>query len=213
MKLTKFGHACVRLEGPGGRLVIDPGALTEDAAVEDADGILVTHEHFDHFAESHVRTAAEANRNLRVWTVPAVAELLTGLGDRLQVVGHGDVFAAAGFEVEAFGTWHGTTHPDMPPVRNTGFLVDGSVFHPGDALTVPDRPVKTLLMPVHTSWCRTAELIDWVRDIAPARAVPVHDSALNGVGVAMADGLFGKHGPGINSTYVRLDPMDAIDDA
>ena len=32
MKLTKHAHACVELDKDGGRLVIDPGTLTPDAA-------------------------------------------------------------------------------------------------------------------------------------------------------------------------------------
>ncbi|WP_328499955.1 MBL fold metallo-hydrolase [Streptomyces sp. NBC_00457] len=211
MKLTKFGHSCIRLEGPEGRLVIDPGSFTEDESVERADAILVTHEHFDHFTEFRVRGAAEANRGLQVWTVAAVAELLTGLGDQLHVISHGDAFTAAGFEIEAHGTWHATLHPDMPAVTNTGFLIEQSLFHPGDALTVPDKPVSTLLLPVHTSWSRFSELIDWVREVAPERAVPMHDGALNPLGLAMADGLLGEHGPGINASYVRLNPLEEID--
>jgi L-ascorbate metabolism protein UlaG (beta-lactamase superfamily) len=30
MKITKFGHSCIRLDGDGGSLVIDPGIYTED---------------------------------------------------------------------------------------------------------------------------------------------------------------------------------------
>ena len=66
MRLTKFGHACIRLEGPGGSLVVDPGVLFEDAAVAGVDSILVTHEHFDHFAEGRIRAAARANPALQV---------------------------------------------------------------------------------------------------------------------------------------------------
>ncbi|MGP4012065.1 MBL fold metallo-hydrolase [Streptomyces sp. 4N124] len=212
MKLTRFGHACVRLESPGGRLVIDPGCWTEDESVERADAILVTHEHVDHFTEARVRRAAEANRGLQVWTVAAVAEVLTGLGDQLHVIGHGDVFTAAGFEIEAHGARHATLHPDVPAVANTGFLVDRSLFHPGDALIVPDKRVRTLLVPVHTPWTRVRDLIDWVREVAPERAVPMHDGTLNSMGIAVVDGLLGENGPGISTLYLRLNPLEELDE-
>jgi len=32
-------------------------------------------------------------------------------------------------------------------IENTGFMIDGSVFHPGDSFTVPQDPVQTLLLP------------------------------------------------------------------
>jgi L-ascorbate metabolism protein UlaG (beta-lactamase superfamily) len=207
MKLTKFGHACVRLDGDGGRLVLDPGGFTEDAAIAGADAILITHEHPDHFLENRVRAAAAANPGLEVWTVAAVAESLIGLGDQLHVVGHGDTFTAAGFEVEAHGTWHAEIHPDIPRITNTGFLIDARLFHPGDALTVPDKAIETLLLPVHAPWSRISDLIDWLREVAPTRAVGVHDGLLNAFGLTLVGGLLGDRGPGIGTEYVRLEPL------
>jgi L-ascorbate metabolism protein UlaG (beta-lactamase superfamily) len=141
MKLTKFGHACIRLEGDSGSMVIDPGMFTEDAAVDAADAILITHQHPDHFFEERIRKTAAANPELEIWTVGAVADSLVGLGGQVHVVGDGDTFTAAGFEVEAHGTWHAEIHPDIPRITNTGFLIDGRLFHPGDALTVPGKPI------------------------------------------------------------------------
>ncbi|MET0699337.1 MAG: MBL fold metallo-hydrolase [Mycobacterium sp.] len=211
MKLTRFGHSCVRIEGPGGVIVIDPGDLSDDACLDGADAILITHEHFDHFSQSRIRSAVEANRGLTVWSVAAVAELLAGL-PRIHTIGHGASFTAAGFDIEAHGTWHAQIHSDVPRVMNTGFLVEGQLFHPGDALTIPDKPVDTLLLPVHAAWSRTSDLIDWVREIAPYRTVGVHDGALNRVGVAIMDGLLGNHGPGIGSIYSPVAPYGSIDD-
>jgi L-ascorbate metabolism protein UlaG (beta-lactamase superfamily) len=212
MKLTKFGHACVRLEGDEGALVIDPGAFTEDASVAGAGAILITHEHPDHFVEDRIRAAAAANGGLQVWTVAAVAESLTGLGDQLHVVGHGDTFTAAGFEVEAHGTWHAEIHPDIPRITNTGYLIDQRLFHPGDALTVPDKPIETLLLPVHAPWSRISDLIDWLREVAPTRALAVHDAALSAIGIAMVGGLLGARGPGIGTEYLRLEPLEQTAD-
>lgn len=212
MKLTKFGHACIRLDGPGGRLVIDPGGLTEDWAVDGADSILITHEHFDHFTEGRIRATARVNRGLQIWTVSAVAELLTGMGMQVNVIGHGDRFTTAGFQVEAHGAWHALIHPDIPVVANTGFLIDQRLFHPGDALTIPDKPVTTVMLPVHAPWARISDLIDWVRELSPRYALAIHDGMLNPVGTAMVNGLLGENGPGINSTYRYLKPAEHLDD-
>jgi L-ascorbate metabolism protein UlaG (beta-lactamase superfamily) len=211
VKLTKFGHACIRLEGGGGALVIDPGVFTEDAAVAGADAILITHEHADHFVEARVRSAAGANPGLQVWTVGAVAESLPGLGTQLHVVGDGDTFTAAGFEVEAHGTWHAEVHRDIPRVANTGFLIDGRLFHPGDALTVPDKPIETLMLPVHAPWSRISDLIDWVREVSPTRTLAVHDGLLNEKGLGLVGALLGDNGPGTGAAYQRLAPLDHFD--
>src|SRR5215469_5952080 len=49
MRMTKLGHACVRLEKDGTALVIDPGTWSDaDAALSGASAVLITHEHADH---------------------------------------------------------------------------------------------------------------------------------------------------------------------
>ena len=45
MRITKFGHACVRIEHDGKVVVVDPGAFTDAEAVDGATAVLVTHEH------------------------------------------------------------------------------------------------------------------------------------------------------------------------
>lgn len=52
----------------------------------------------------------------------------------MHVVGAGDALTVAGFDVQVHGEWHAVIHPDVPRMPNVGFLVDGLVFHPGDAL-------------------------------------------------------------------------------
>ena len=39
-----------------------------------ADAILITHEHFDHFSEDRIRVAVQANPGVQIWTIAAVAE-------------------------------------------------------------------------------------------------------------------------------------------
>ncbi|MFC1420623.1 MBL fold metallo-hydrolase [Streptacidiphilus cavernicola] len=211
MRLTKMGHACVRLEKDGQTLVLDPGVFTEAEALDGADAVLVTHEHFDHFEESRLRAAAEANPALRIWTNGAVAEQLSGLGKgRVHVVGHGDTFTAAGFDVEVHGEWHAVIHPDLPQIENVGFaLDDGALFHPGDALTVPDRPIRTLLLPVHAPWSKTAEVTEYAVAVGAARTYAVHDAMLSPIGLAGVERFAGMLAP--KAGYQRLAPGEAAD--
>lgn len=211
MTLTKFGHACVRLEGhDGGTLVVDPGGLTDASALDGAHAVLVTHEHSDHFSEEHLWSALRADQDLEIWTNAAVAGQLTGAGPRVHVVGDGDAFSAAGFEITVHGTWHAQIHPDLPRVGNIGFLVDGTLFHPGDAFTDPGARVDTLLLPVHGPWSAIGELIDYVRQIAPYRALAVHDGGLNAIGNTVVDGLLGERGPGLGAEYTRLNAGESL---
>jgi len=211
IRVTKFGHACVALEKDGRRIVIDPGGLTPEDATAGADAILITHEHFDHFSAETVRAACARNPELQVLTCGPVAAQLDDLGPVVTPVGAGDATQVAGFDIEVHCEWHALVHPDIPRVRNVGFLVDGSVFHPGDALTLPGAAVSTLLLPVHGPWSRLGELIDWVREVAPRQAVGIHDGALNDVGLAMVGGLLGDRGPGTGAPYTRLASGESLD--
>jgi L-ascorbate metabolism protein UlaG (beta-lactamase superfamily) len=211
MELIKHGHACVVLRDGDRRLVLDPGAFTEPSALDGASAVLITHEHADHFVPDRLRAALDADPALEVWTNTSVAAQLEGLGPRVHVVGHGDAVTVAGFDVHVHGELHAEVHPEIPRIPNVGFLVDGLVFHPGDALTVPDEPVATLLLPVHAPWSKAAEVIDYVREVHADQAYAVHDALLSDTGLGVVGGLLGERGPGTPTPYSRLAPGDTVE--
>jgi L-ascorbate metabolism protein UlaG (beta-lactamase superfamily) len=206
MKLTKKGHACVRIEQGGRTLVIDPGAFTEEDAVAGADAILITHEHFDHFQEDHLRAALDGNAAAAVWTLASVAgQVSAAFPGRVHTVGEGDTFTAAGFDIEVHGQLHAVIHPDIPRITNVGYVINGSLFHPGDALTVPNRPVDTLLLPVHAPWNKLSEVIDYVRAVKPQRAIDIHNALLSDIAPVVYDRMLGPEGPGVGGAeHLRL---------
>jgi L-ascorbate metabolism protein UlaG (beta-lactamase superfamily) len=210
MRLMKKGHACVRLEQDGVTLVIDPGSFSAPDALDGAHAVLITHEHADHFVEERLRTAAERYPDLRIWTNRTVATLLGGMGPRVTSVQRGDRFSVGSFEVLVVGETHAMIHPDVPRVLNVGYLV-GGVFHPGDAFTLPEQPVDTLLLPVHAPWSKIAEVIDFTRAVKPRLAVPIHDALLSDIGLGLVDRLLGPNGPGIGAEYRRLSSTDALE--
>jgi L-ascorbate metabolism protein UlaG (beta-lactamase superfamily) len=211
LTITKRGHSCLQVSHEGGTLVIDPGVFSDPDALDGADALLITHEHVDHVDEPVVRAALAANPALHVWTNASVAAMLDGLGTRVTVVGHGDTFTAAGVAVEAHGELHAVIHPDIPRVRNVGYLLEGRVFHPGDALTVPDRPVETLMLPVHAPWNKISEVIDYVRAVGPGIAYSIHETLLSPPGLALVGRLLGEGGPGVGTaTYRHLPSGDAF---
>ncbi|MFD7322588.1 MBL fold metallo-hydrolase [Streptomyces sp. NPDC059875] len=209
MKLTKKSHACVRLEKDGRTLVIDPGGFSEEDSALGADVVLVTHEHPDHFDEGRLRVGLESNPAAEIWTLRSVADKLSAaFPGRVHTVGHGDTFRAGGFDVQVHGELHAVIHPDIPRITNVGFLVDGSVFHPGDALTVPEHPVDTLMLPVMAPWNKISEVIDYVREVKPRRAIDVHDALLTDLARPIYDRQIGALA---GTDHGRLTPGDSTE--
>ncbi|MFI9202019.1 MBL fold metallo-hydrolase [Streptomyces sp. NPDC053048] len=213
MKLTKHSHACVRLEKNGRTLVIDPGGFSEEDAAVGADAVLVTHEHPDHFDENRLRAALEANPAAELWTLRSVAEQVSAaFPGRVHTVGEGDAFTAAGFDVQVHGQLHAVIHPDIPRITNVGYLVDGSLFHPGDALTLPGQPVETLMVPVMAPWSRVADVIDYIREVKPRRAIDIHDALLTDLARPVYDRMLGPDGPGVGGAdHSRMAAGQAIE--
>ncbi|MEO3793553.1 MBL fold metallo-hydrolase [Nonomuraea sp. B10E15] len=188
MKVTKFTHACVRVEHEGRRLVIDPGTWTEPSALDGADAVLVTHEHGDHADVLRLLGAG-----VRVYA-PGGAEL-----GRLPYtpVSAGEELSVAGFHVRACGGRHAPVYDGLPDCANIGYLVEHALYHPGDSLHVPQEPVETLLVPLQASWLKTAEVIDFVRAVRARRAYGIHDAQVNERGLASVNGWLAQEtGPG-----------------
>lgn len=212
MRMTKLGHACVRLEKDDRTLVVDPGGLTpESGALAGADAVLITHEHFDHLDADRLRRAMTEDPRLEIWTCAAVAESLADLGGRVHAAGHGDALTIAGFDVQVHGEKHEVVHPDVPPVENIGFFVDGQVFHPGDAFTVPGVPVPTLCLPVSAPWMKVTEMYAYVREVGPERAYAIHDGLLNDVGLSLVDSQVGGEGEKQGKDFRRLKPGETVE--
>ena len=212
MRMTKFTHACVRLDDGDRTLVIDPGTFSEcDVALAGADAVLVTHEHADHIDAEALRGAAEAQPGLRIWAPSSVTGNLTDLGSRVETVEPGDTFDAAGFAVQTFGGQHALIHPTIPVVANVGYLVSEAVYHPGDSFVVPDRPVETLLLPLHAPWSKTGEVIDFLISVRATRAVQIHDALLNDTGRAGIEAHVRRLGDRYGTEFRHLDPQAYLD--
>ena len=188
MKLTKFAHACVRLEKDGKVLLIDPGTFSEDAAFETADAVLITHEHPDHVDVERLR-----GLQVPIFTTAGVAGQL---GDeRVTVVSDGQSFDAAGFAVRAYGKDHAVILPELGvPRENIGYLVDDAVYHPGDSFTRPDREVHTNLVPISGPWFALPAAVEYARSVKAEQTVGIHNALLSDIGLGMMKRWIGEAG-------------------
>lgn len=191
MRVTKFTHSCLRVEGAG-VLVVDPGEFSESSALDGADAVLVTHEHVDHLDVRAVTAAVARRPQLRIFAHEAVLPLLADVAGATTAVAPGEEFEAAGYRVRAFGGQHAIIHPYVPVFANLGFRIEHegtNLYHPGDSFVVPDQPVETLFVPLNAPWATIAESLEFVRTVRPARAFALHDGLLNERGAA----IYSKH--------------------
>ncbi|HWG98252.1 MAG TPA: MBL fold metallo-hydrolase [Pilimelia sp.] len=209
MRVTKYAHSCLRIARDGAVLVIDPGMFSEAAALDGVDAVLITHEHADHLDVDALADALGKRPSVRIYTHSDVVPKLGDLAEVTTTVAAGQSFQAAGFGVRAFGGWHAQIHPDIPLVPNLGFLVEDSLYHPGDSFDVPpDVAVETLFVPVSAPWLKVSEAVDFVRAVAPRRAFALHDCLLSEVGHRLHDGLLEKLS---GCAYARLSAGTAVD--
>jgi L-ascorbate metabolism protein UlaG (beta-lactamase superfamily) len=208
MNVTKYGHSCIRIENDGAVTVIDPGVFTERVALDGADAVLITHEHMDHMVVETLADELAKRPTVRVFTHPGVAEKLAALTGAVTTVTSGEEFEAAGLKVKAFGGWHAVIHPDLPPVVNLGFLINDSLYHPGDSFDVPaGASIDTLFVPVTAPWLKSSESVDFIRAVAPRRAYALHDALGNDNNFGIISGLLNSLG---GAPYERLEPGTSI---
>ncbi len=196
----------MRLETDGHVIVLDPGAFSEPEAVDGATAVLITHEHADHYSADHLRRT-----DAPIHTIGAVAEQIRkddpGLAERVQVVAPGEQFDP-GVPTTAIGEKHAIIHSDIPGINNSGFLFDiegTTIYHPGDALTLPESKVDLLLLPVSAPWLKIGECIDFARAVGAPKSLAIHDKIYSDFGLGFAatllDALLGD-----DQEYVRIEP-------
>jgi L-ascorbate metabolism protein UlaG (beta-lactamase superfamily) len=201
MQLTHFGHSCLLVQTDSARLLIDPGTLASGfESARELDAVLITHQHPDHLDVDRLRELLAANPNAQLIADGASAKQLADAGIVAQAASPGERLELGGTTVEPLGGQHAMIHPDIPVIPNNAYLVDGTLLHPGDSFTVPDRPVEILGVPTGAPWMKAAEAVEYLRAVSPRVAVPIHEGVL--ARPQMVYGLFERLSPA--ATTVRV---------
>lgn len=209
MQVTRLGHAAVLVETSSARLLVDPGAYSTDwHNLADLDAVLVTHQHPDHVDAVNIAGLMGRNPDARLLAEDGAITLLAERGLEAAVAIPGDSHDIGDMVVEVVGGAHAIIHPSLPRVGNVGYVVSAGggprLFHPGDAYDTVPAAIDVLALPLTAPWAKAAATADFLNEVAPSRAFPIHDGGLNETGW----GLYLRVVGGLAGADISLDHID-----
>ena len=177
-----LGHATFRLSGDGRKVYIDPYQVEDP---DDADLVLLTHEHFDHCSPE------DAEKVSRPSTVIAGPEScrpkVASIGAEFVAVGQSGVYEAAGVRFSTVPAYN--IGKDFHPKNagGVGYIVEiggERIYHAGDTDRIPEMAgleADVALLPVGGTYTMTAaEAAEAFKSMKAARAVPMHYGSVAG---------------------------------
>jgi L-ascorbate metabolism protein UlaG (beta-lactamase superfamily) len=176
MKITKYLHSCVLIEHDGKKLLFDPGSLTfndVDFKPEDVgpvDVILLTHSHPDHLFPKFLKRIPTK----KIITHQEIADLLKQESIEVEVIEKDGVKVVEGFTIKAVETPHGSLPVAVP--YNLGYIINDSVYNPGDSYARTDIRADVLLLPIVSPWGTLNDAVAFATKLNPKQVIPVHEA-------------------------------------
>lgn len=174
MKLTKFVHSCVLVEDDGKTILVDPGqfswqsGLFKIEALNNLDGVVITHEHFDHFNEEFVRAIISKFPDVLFVSTPAVVEKLPQLGAKQTTTESVD-----GIEIFSKAK-HASLAPLGEAPDNVAVHVNGKITFGGDRHDL-EATKDVLALTVTAPWGSMTDAVGMALNLKPKIILPIHD--------------------------------------
>lgn len=177
MKITRYFQSCLLIEEEGVRLLIDPSGHEAGnfEAFGKLDAVIYTHEHGDHFdaglaqkfQDSGVSIYANAGTARQMKTQPSI-------------VTDGQEFEVKGVKVKALELPHCLMWDGSEGPQNTGYLVAGKLFHPGDGKELAGLNVEILALPINGPDISLKDALGFAKQIGAKKFIPIHYDYLGG---------------------------------
>lgn len=170
-----LGHDAFRIDDQGKQIYIDPWKLSATAI--DADYILVTHSHFDHFSKEDI--ARISKETTRIFCPADVANELkanaTDMSPNQELI-------VDQLKIKAIAAYNIGKHFHTRDKNWLGFIItlsDGtSIYHAGDTDFIPEMKslkVDIALLPVSGTYVMTAaEAVQAANTFQPKVVIPMH---------------------------------------
>ena len=178
VKLTLLNNAGIMIEFQDSRIYIDPIDLNEEYENLPADGILITHDHGDHY-QPDVIEMLQKEDTINVF--PEIMEAEISLFDGIGVVPE-ESLMIGNITISTFYMYTGSSHPQES--NYTSYIIDingFTIFHAGDSYNLYEYydlegEIDVAMLPLGPG-CQTmadADIISALSRIQPTYFIPIH---------------------------------------
>jgi L-ascorbate metabolism protein UlaG (beta-lactamase superfamily) len=178
MKVTRYFQSCLLIEEGSARILIDPSGHEKDhiGKLGRLDAVFYTHEHADHFDAEMAQTFIEQG------IAPVYANASTGKFIKASkiVVSDGQEIKISGIKIKAIELPHCLMVDSSPGPQNTGYLVGGRLFHPGDGKELAGLKVDNLALPIAGPDISPKDAFDFAKQVSAKSVIPIHYDFLGG---------------------------------
>lgn len=206
MDIRKFRHACLELTKDTQSLVIDPGGWSTDFEPNNKTiGVVITHEHADHFDKAQLQKLLEKNPDMCIYAHVDILAQLDDFRGKKQAVSVGETVAVGPFSLRFTGGTHATIHPDYPVCANLGVIADdGKLYYPGDSYALPQCDIEMLAVPASAPWMKMSEAMDFITAVKPKTCFPTHNVLLSAEGHRLVQAWLEKASKKVGTEYKVL---------
>jgi len=188
LKISWLGHDGFKIKNTK-TIYIDPYQIK---AGEEADIILITHEHFDHCSPGVVKKIASAKTT--IITTAVVKSLLSGTKAKeiraakpreKIVLDNVSIETVPSYNVNKFRSRGEVFHPKQDQMLGFIITLDGvRIYHAGDSDSIPEMEglnIEIACLPVSGTYVMTAEeAAEATKRIKPKIAIPMHYGSVVG---------------------------------
>jgi L-ascorbate metabolism protein UlaG (beta-lactamase superfamily) len=178
MKVTRYFQSCLLIEEKGVRILVDPSDQEKDRLGEfgKLDAVFYTHEHGDHFDAGMARDFVEQG----IAPVYANAGTAKQIKASVTTVEDGREYDVNGMKIKAIELPHCLMVDGSASVQNTGYLVNGELFHPGDGKELGGLKVKILAVPLTGPDISAHDAFAFGKQVQAQHLIPIHYDYMGG---------------------------------